>query len=117
MIELLSGALGLIWYALWTILVAESPEMDKKITKQELNYILDSLKETNQSSSKLQVPWKSILRSAPVWAIVVSHFSENWGFYTLLTQLPKYLKGFIYISSIFTVLSNPKTLQISITMN
>lgn len=86
------GALGLIWYALWTILVAESPEMDKKITKQELTYILDSLKETNQSSSKLQVPWKSILTSAPVWAIVVSHFSENWGFYTLLTQLPKYLK-------------------------
>lgn len=104
-----SGVLGLIWYALWTTLVAESPELDKKITKQELKYILDSLKETNQSSSKLQVPWKSILTSAPVWAIVVSHFSENWGFYTLLTQLPKYLKGY-YIPSIFHRFKPPKNI-------
>jgi hypothetical protein len=23
----------------------------------------------------------------------VAHFSENWGFYTLLTQLPTFMKG------------------------
>jgi hypothetical protein len=23
----------------------------------------------------------------------VAHFSENWGFYTLLTQLPLFMKG------------------------
>ena len=28
-----------------------------------------------------------------MWAIVVAHFSENWGFYTLLTQLPTFMKG------------------------
>lgn len=28
-----------------------------------------------------------------MWAIICSHFCENWGFYTLLTQLPSYMNG------------------------
>lgn len=38
------------------------------------------------------IPWKAIATSLPFWAIMVAHFSENWGFYTLLTELPSYLK-------------------------
>ena len=37
------------------------------------------------------IPWQSILTSLPVWAIVVAHFAENWGFYTLLTEMPTFL--------------------------
>lgn len=29
----------------------------------------------------------------PVWAIVMSHFCQNWGFYTMITMLPTYLAG------------------------
>lgn len=39
------------------------------------------------------IPWKSVFTSLPVWAIVVAHFCENWGFYTLLTELPTYMKN------------------------
>lgn len=39
-----------------------------------------------------EVPWKEILTSWPVWGIVFAHFANNWGFYTLLTCLPMYLK-------------------------
>jgi ACS family sodium-dependent inorganic phosphate cotransporter len=43
-------------------------------------------------------PWGKFLTSPPVWSIVMAHFSENWGFYTLLTQLPTFMKGtFIYL--------------------
>ncbi|KAK2508154.1 hypothetical protein MC885_009047 [Smutsia gigantea] len=38
------------------------------------------------------VPWSPMLRSLPLWAIVVAHFSHNWTFYTLLTLLPTYMK-------------------------
>ena len=38
------------------------------------------------------VPWKDFMTSIPVWAIIVAHVTENWGWYTLLTQLPTYLK-------------------------
>ena len=40
----------------------------------------------------MKIPWVSIFTSLPVWAIIVAHFGENWGFYTLLTELPSYLK-------------------------
>lgn len=43
--------------------------------------------------SLLNYPWKDIFTSMPVWAITCAHFCENWGFYTLLTQLPSYMNG------------------------
>ena len=38
------------------------------------------------------IPWYQIFTSVPVWAIIVAHMAENWGYYTLLTSLPTYLK-------------------------
>ncbi|XP_014251188.1 sialin isoform X2 [Cimex lectularius] len=37
-------------------------------------------------------PWGEFVKSMPVWAVVMAHFCENWGFYTLLTQLPTFMK-------------------------
>jgi len=37
------------------------------------------------------VPWSKIATSLPFWACAVAHFANNWGFYTLLTCLPKYM--------------------------
>ena len=41
---------------------------------------------------QLSTPWKGIFTSAPFWAIVVAHVCNNWGFYTLLTTMPSYMK-------------------------
>jgi len=38
------------------------------------------------------MPWLSVLTSLPFWALAVAHFTNNWGYYTLLTNLPSYLK-------------------------
>ena len=42
-------------------------------------------------------PWRSILFSPAVWAIVAAHFCQNWGYYTLLTTLPTYMKNVLGI--------------------
>lgn len=74
--------------------MASSPEQDPRITPEELEYIQKSIKNVSEERTfRTDVPWMRIFTSMPVWAIVVSHFGENWGFYTLLTQLPKHLKG------------------------
>ncbi|KAM7136415.1 sialin isoform 2-T2 [Molossus nigricans] len=86
----LFGIVGIIWFVLWIWLVSETPETHKTISHQEKEYILSSLK--NQLSSQKSVPWIPILKSLPLWAIVVAHFSYNWIFYTLLTLLPTYMK-------------------------
>lgn len=75
------------------LIVKESPSTDPHISKAELRYIKESLGDFADGNKNIKHPWKSILTSGPVWAIVASHFSENWGFYTLLTQLPKFMKG------------------------
>ena len=36
-------------------------------------------------------PWRKILSSTAVWAIVVAHFANNFTFYLILTCLPSYL--------------------------
>lgn len=85
------GAIGCIWYLLWIIIVRESPDKDKYISKDELRYIQNSL--GTQTTDNIKHPWKDIFTSKAVYAISVAHFTENWGFYTMLTQLPSFLKG------------------------
>ena len=40
----------------------------------------------------LKVPWCSIIKSLPVYAIIVSNVTSDWGAYTLLINIPTYLK-------------------------
>lgn len=91
------GTLGVLWYIVWVIVVRESPAKDKLISKDELRYIQESLGTTKKTH--VEHPWKDIFRSKPVYAICASHFAENWGFYTLLTQLPTFLKGMVTINN------------------
>nr|XP_048701877.1 sialin isoform X4 [Caretta caretta] len=84
------GALGVFWFLFWIWLVSDTPEAHRRISPTEREYILSSLKD--QLSTQKSVPWEPMLKSLPLWAIVVAHFSYNWTFYTLLTLLPTYMK-------------------------
>ncbi|KAB0797493.1 hypothetical protein PPYR_08486 [Photinus pyralis] len=89
-----TGTSGLIWFVSWCLIISDSPSKDRHISQAELKYIQSSLGQ-QQKGRDIKHPWKSILTSMPVWAIVVGHFSENWGFYTLLTQLPTFMKDIL----------------------
>ena len=47
--------------------------------------------------SSMSPPWKSMMTSKAVWAIILAHFAENWGFYTLLTGLPMFMRGISFL--------------------
>jgi hypothetical protein len=51
---------------------------------------------TQPKPQKPPIPWRSILTSIPVWSILVAHCCQNWGFYTLLTELPTYMKQILH---------------------
>lgn len=42
---------------------------------------------------KLKIPWKHIFTSVPMWAIIIAHCGQNWGYWMLLTEIPSYLNG------------------------
>ncbi|XP_059613114.1 sialin-like [Phlebotomus argentipes] len=83
------GALGCAWCVAWLAIIKPGPETDPYISEAEKTYILSSI--GSNEKQKIKHPWKDIVTSTAVWAIVASHFAENWGFYTLMTQLPAFL--------------------------
>ncbi|XP_043111450.1 sialin [Puntigrus tetrazona] len=91
------GAVGLLWFFLWACFVSNSPSSHKRISEAEKAYIMASLK-NELSPTTDYIPWTSILKSMPLWAIVVAHFSYNWTFYTLLTLLPTYMNDILGFS-------------------
>lgn len=42
------------------------------------------------------VPWKSILTSGPVWAIIIAAFASDWGLYVLLICVPLFLMDILH---------------------
>lgn len=84
--------MGCLWFISWIIIVKDKPEHDKTISDDELRYITSSLVATT-SKKEIKHPWKAILTSTPVLALCAANFTENWATYTLLTQLPTFLRG------------------------
>ena len=93
----LFGSLGVFWYLFWWWLVYDSPSTHPFIHPTEKRYILDSLG-TLHNSGPLPVPWRHILTSGPVWALVVTHVAQNYGFYTILTELPTYMASVLHFN-------------------
>ncbi|XP_067011646.2 sialin isoform X2 [Anabrus simplex] len=83
------GVVGLLWFAAWWVLVKRGPQYDRCIDARELKYIQDSL---GTSQENIVHPWKKFFTSGSVWAAIVANVSENWGFLTLITQLPLFMK-------------------------
>ena len=42
------------------------------------------------------IPYKAIFTSVPFYAILIAHCCQNWGFYTLLTELPTYMNKILH---------------------
>lgn len=87
------GIAGVVWLICWILLVRASPESDPWICEEEKAYILACLKRDDKRMDASNVPWVAIFTSVPFLGIVISHFCENYGLYTMLTQLPTYMKS------------------------
>ncbi|XP_050311164.1 putative inorganic phosphate cotransporter isoform X3 [Anthonomus grandis grandis] len=84
------GALGVLWFIFWVLLCYSDPDSHPFISDKEKEYLDREL--ASVSSTKLPIPWKAILTSVPVWALVITQIGHDWGFFTMVTDLPKYMK-------------------------
>lgn len=85
------GAFGVLWHITWMLVVRATPASDTFISKDELDYILSTTSHTVEK--RRSIPWRSLMSSKPVYAIVAANATDNWGFYTMLTQIPSFLSG------------------------
>ena len=46
--------------------------------------------------SILRIPWLSFAKCLPLYALAIAHFTNNWGFFTLLSCLPQYFEHILH---------------------
>jgi ACS family sodium-dependent inorganic phosphate cotransporter len=68
------GALGLVWAIAW-------------FAKVKGGYGIEP-----PASSRTNIPWRLILSTPAVWAIVITNLCFNWSYYVLGAWLPSYMK-------------------------
>ncbi|XP_055947637.1 vesicular glutamate transporter 1-like isoform X2 [Argiope bruennichi] len=87
------GAFGMIWYIFWLWLTFEKPSCHPTISQAELIYIENSIGPVSKTLPTLKTtPWKAMLTSMPVYAIIVANFCRSWTFYLLLLSQPMFFK-------------------------
>jgi ACS family sodium-dependent inorganic phosphate cotransporter len=83
-----SGASGIVWLVAWWLKAADRPEDCAGVSASELALIKSDRPEAPLASA---IPWRAILSEKAVWAIVIAHLCNNFGFYIVLLWLPSYL--------------------------
>ncbi|XP_035905632.1 putative inorganic phosphate cotransporter isoform X3 [Anopheles stephensi] len=87
----ISGAVGMLWSVAWFFYGSNSPAEYRGIAPEEREFIESSFGPQDHSR-RIVTPWMAILTSAPMIALTIAHSCHNWGFWTLLTEMPTYMK-------------------------
>ncbi|XP_012262476.2 putative inorganic phosphate cotransporter [Athalia rosae] len=91
------GSVGVAWTLIFAIVCYSDPDSHPFISEKERKYLKESTYE--HAHKKLPpAPWKPILKSAPVWALVVAQIGHDWGLLTIVTDLPLYMSNVLHFS-------------------
>ncbi|XP_056271085.1 sialin isoform X3 [Pseudoliparis swirei] len=91
----LCGGAGCLWAVFWFAFVADDPRTHRRISKEERDYIINSIG-AQGTGHGWSVPVLPMLLSVPLWAIIVTQMCSNWSYYTMLTSLPTYMNDIMH---------------------
>lgn len=43
-------------------------------------------------------PWRSILTSGPLWGLIICQIGHDWGLFTIISDLPKYMSNVLHFT-------------------
>jgi sugar phosphate permease len=92
------GAIGAVWALAWYVFYRNMPEQHAAVNPAELEYIrgLDDKGRLNlvaTGKARPKVPWRTLLLSPNMWAIMCAYFTYVYCLYIFLAWLPSYLVG------------------------
>ncbi|XP_045139172.1 sialin-like isoform X1 [Portunus trituberculatus] len=95
------GAVGIVWSMTWCFLVYSQPEDHPGVSPELLSRLQENQHSVKQREV-VQIPWKSLASSLPLWGVVLAGLGNDYGFYTFLADLPTYLNDVhhLHITSI-----------------
>ncbi|XP_069880525.1 probable small intestine urate exporter isoform X1 [Dipodomys merriami] len=86
------GGIGCACCLLWFPLISNEPSNHPFIHPSEKSYILSSLAQQD-CLPDWSLPIKAMVKSLPLWAIVVSYFCQYWQFSTMMAYTPTYFSS------------------------
>lgn len=91
------GCLGVLWFVVFTLVCFNNPDEHPFISDKERTFLAESTKEhTNRKIPP--VPWRYVLTSVPIWALVAAQIGHDWGLFTMVTDLPLYMSNVLHFS-------------------
>ncbi|CRK93649.1 CLUMA_CG007178, isoform A [Clunio marinus] len=85
------GICGVVWFICFEFLCYSDPKSHPFITNKEKNYLLREMKQLERDKRLNKTPWKAILTSVPMIALVITQIGHGFGYFTVVTDLPKYM--------------------------
>ncbi|XP_045451610.1 sialin [Melitaea cinxia] len=92
-----TGIIGVMWSVAWFAVVYDSPAQHPRISDSERNFLLKVLP-LDTGKQHTSVPWRHLITSPPVWAIVITHGASVFGYFTVVNQLPTYVESILHYS-------------------
>ncbi|XP_045497336.1 putative inorganic phosphate cotransporter [Colias croceus] len=86
----LFGSLGIIWFIFWVFLCYNTPNSHPFISDEERKYLNENIVASGLHKKLDPVPFRALFSSPPVWALVLAAVGHDWGYFTMITDLPKY---------------------------
>uniref|UniRef100_T1KC99 Major facilitator superfamily (MFS) profile domain-containing protein n=2 Tax=Tetranychus urticae TaxID=32264 RepID=T1KC99_TETUR len=84
------GTFQLVISMIWLLTVYDDPETHPRISDEERELILEN-RLTNSGDSNISLPWRHVLASAPIWALIISNFALSWTETIIGGQIPSFL--------------------------
>ncbi|XP_074270469.1 putative anion transporter 3, chloroplastic [Silene latifolia] len=88
----LFSSLGLLWLLVWSYGVTNDPKESRFMTNSELQLIQAGKANLSVSNNAKVLPVRLLLSKWPSWAIIFANFTNNWGYFVLLSWMPIYFK-------------------------
>ncbi|KAJ6646401.1 putative inorganic phosphate cotransporter [Pseudolycoriella hygida] len=85
------GGVALIWVIIFMLICYSDPESHPFISDKEKDFLKKELGQLERDKTLPPTPWKAILTSVPMMALVCAQIGHDWGFYVMVTDLPKYM--------------------------
>ncbi|XP_063231369.1 sialin-like isoform X2 [Bacillus rossius redtenbacheri] len=94
------GSSAIVWAGLCLWLAHDSPAQHPTLSQEEFLFITKQAEEGDDKDHRRlnPVPWVAILTSMPVWAQILMQCSGGYLSYTLMSEMPSYMKNILHFN-------------------
>ncbi|CAN8003494.1 unnamed protein product, partial [Ixodes pacificus] len=85
------GLSGCVWCIVWFTYIQNKPTEHP----DSPGFSVSKLSGGNVARKPALIPWSAILTSPAVWSLTATQWAHTYGSYTLMTELPNYLKNIL----------------------